>query len=233
MSMLPAAVAAVAPGVALLAYFYLKDKYITEPFALVAKMFMIGVLLVFPIMILQRGLFLWLSPPEWAMAFLLAGGVEEFFKWFALLYTIFRNKEFDEPYDGIVYAVSVSLGFATLENIFYAVSYQLGPADLILRALLPVSGHALFGVIMGYYLGLAKFEPADRNRQLLLALFVPVLWHGLFDYLMGLSATYWVWLIIPLMGALWLRGIRKVHLANLRSPYRALRRGDGSPPSSF
>jgi RsiW-degrading membrane proteinase PrsW (M82 family) len=233
MSMLPAAVAAVAPGVALLAYFYLKDKYITEPFALVARMFIIGVLLVFPIMILQRGLYLWLDPPDWAMAFLLAGGVEEFFKWFALLYAILGHKEFDEPYDGIVYAAAVSLGFATLENIFYAVSYQLGPADLILRALLPVSGHALFGVIMGYNLGLAKFDPAHRRRYLLRALCVPAFWHGLFDYVLGLNSTYWVWLIVPLMVSLWLRGIRKMHLANLRSPYRALRRGDDSPPTSL
>lgn len=226
MSLMPLAMMAIAPGIALLAYFYLKDQYIAEPFSLVFRVFMIGVLLVFPVMIIQRGLYLWLTPPEWAQAFFLSGGIEEFFKWFAILYYMFNHREFDEPYDGIVYTTSLSLGFATMENIIYVFAYQLRPFDLFLRALLPVSGHALFGVMMGFWFGKAKFSPESTRKYVAVALFLPVLWHGMFDFLLTDSVQVWVWLIIPLMAALWFRGIRKVHIANARSPYRMLRHDD-------
>lgn len=74
-------------------------------------------------------------------------------KWFVLYHLIFRHEAFDEPYDGIVYAVAVSLGYATLENIIYAFLNAASFSALMIRALLPVSAHALFGVMMGYYLG--------------------------------------------------------------------------------
>lgn len=232
MLLLSLAVAAIAPGIALLVYFYLKDKYVTEPPILVFKVFMIGVLLVFPTMVLQRGLYLSLDPPDWAMAFFLAGGVEESLKWFLVLYYIFRHKEFDEPYDGIVYAAALSLGFATMENVIYAFAYELSPQNLILRALLPVSGHALFGVMMGYYLGQAKFDRTHRRKYLIIALVLPIVWHGVFDYLFVLSDTYWIWLMLPMMAMLWIRGLRKVSMANERSPYRTMLREDDIPPSS-
>ena len=105
--------------------------------------------------------------------------MEELLKWSVLYSIIFNHTEFDEPYDGIVYAASVSLGFATLENILYAVYFPSSFTTLMLRALLPVSGHALFGIMMGYYIGKAKFATKSRvRRYLLLSLTLPFLWHG-------------------------------------------------------
>src|SRR5436309_1370998 len=115
--------AGIAPGLALLSFFYLKDEYEAEPIPYVLRTFIYGALLVFPIMFVQHVLNVEnLIKSEFVDAFLTSGMFEEFFKWFILYYIIYKNVEFDEPFDGIVYGASVSLGFATTENIFYLVS---------------------------------------------------------------------------------------------------------------
>ncbi|PYI54965.1 glutamic-type intramembrane protease PrsW [Paenibacillus flagellatus] len=216
--------AAVAPGIALLVYFYLKDLYDSEPVHMVARVFLYGVLLVFPTMVLQRALVLGLGESPLLFAFGITGTVEEFFKWFILYYAIYKHTVFDEPYDSIVYAVSVSLGFATLENVIYAMLHPFSFSALLFRALLPVSGHALFAVMMGYYMGKAKFgDPSQRVKLLFKSLWIPIFWHGLFDYILMQTKTYWVWLIVPLMVFLWVRGMGNVNRANAKSPFRAVR----------
>lgn len=225
MEWLSVIMAAVAPGIALLAYFYLKDKYHSEPLHMVVRVFMYGVLLVFPTMVLQRSLVLGLGDDPFLFAFGITGAVEEFVKWFIVYYAIYKHTEFDEPYDGIVYAVSVSLGFATLENVIYALLNPFSFSVLLFRAFLPVSGHALFAVLMGYYMGKAKFgDPAQQRRLLFKALWIPIFWHGLFDYILLQTKSNWLWFILPLMIYLWIRGIGSVNQANAHSPFRAVRR---------
>ncbi|MFT9847536.1 glutamic-type intramembrane protease PrsW [Aneurinibacillus sp. REN35] len=195
--------AALAPGIAILSYFYLKDKYETEPLHMVVKSFIIGILLVFPIMVIQFGFQEELELGVFAQSYFLAGFLEEFFKWFIIYYTAYKHVEFDEPYDGIVYSVAVSLGFATLENFFYLLSH--GVSTAFYRALLPVSGHGLFGVLMGYYLGKAKFiaEPRKQRVYLLFSLAIPVLLHGTYDFILMAGGAVWPWLMIPFMLLLW------------------------------
>ncbi|MCZ8512911.1 glutamic-type intramembrane protease PrsW [Paenibacillus filicis] len=224
MSVLPVLMAAVAPGVALLSYFYLKDRYDPEPISLVIKMFLFGLLLVFPVMVLQRALGHGLGDSPFVFTFLISSGVEEFFKWFLIYFLIFKHTSFDEPYDGIVYSVAAALGFATLENVFYA--FLNGPTfyELVMRALLPVSAHAMFGVMMGYHLGRAKFSQGKVHKHLALSLLLPIFWHGVFDYTLLITKAYWIWFMVPLMTFLWLRSLWKVQLANARSPLRMARR---------
>jgi RsiW-degrading membrane proteinase PrsW (M82 family) len=215
-------IAAAAPGMALLMYFYLKDRYETEPLRVVMKLFVIGVLLVFPTMVIQRGFILGLGDNEWMFSFIISGGLEEFLKWFVIYHLIYRHLEFDEPYDGIVYSVALSIGFATLENIIYALYYRPAFAGLLMRALLPVSGHALFGVIMGYYLGKAKFSKGRERKYVIYALLLPILWHGWFDYLLLRISAYWMWVMVPFMAFLWIKGLSKVSRANAGSPLRVV-----------
>ena len=149
--------AALAPGMALLSYFYLRNHYSTSTNGLVFRTFLIGVLLVFPVMVLQYAFSIegYFTEP-FTRAFILYAFVEEFFKWFLLWAFAYQHANFSRRYDGIVYGVSLSLGFATVENVFYLIANGLETA--FGRALLPVSSHALYGVIMGYYLGRAKVE---------------------------------------------------------------------------
>jgi RsiW-degrading membrane proteinase PrsW (M82 family) len=219
--------AAVAPGVSLLTYLYLKDRYDAEPIHMVVRMFLLGVLIVVPIVVIQHGLQLWLGNHPVLFSFVESAGIEEFVKWFVLYHMIYNHTEFDEPYDGIVYAASISLGFATLENVLYAIYSPATYGTLLMRALLPVSGHALFGVMMGYYVGKAKFATASkRNIYLGISLALPLLLHGTYDYIMLSFKTNWIYVIIPFMVALWVWGLRKMNRANSRSPFRFLSRED-------
>ncbi|KAA9007188.1 intramembrane metalloprotease PrsW [Paenibacillus spiritus] len=216
---------AVAPGLALLTYFYLKDKYDQEPLQLVAKVFLLGFLIVFPVMIIQNGLMKGLPLDLYSESFLISAGVEEGLKWFVLYHMIYNHMEFDEPYDGIVYAVAISLGFATVENVLYALYNHAALGPMLVRALLPVSGHAMFGIIMGYHLGRAKFSPSGRTRRILALSFVlPWLWHGIYDFIIGATPNYWIWFMVPMMAVLWYGGMGKVARANNRSPFRLAKR---------
>ncbi|GIN21035.1 MAG TPA: PrsW family intramembrane metalloprotease [Bacillus bacterium] len=206
--------AGVAPGLALLSYFYLRDQFDQEPILTVFKTFLMGAVITFPIMFIQYIMSVEeIIQGSLLSAFLSAALFEEFFKWFVLFLAIYQHAEFDEPFDGIVYGASISLGFATVENILYlaanGVSFALG------RALLPVSSHALFGVIMGYYLGKAKFQTdSSQKRCLFFSFFVPFILHGLYDFIL-FSEKNWLYYILPFMLFLWWLGLRKVKHAHL------------------
>jgi RsiW-degrading membrane proteinase PrsW (M82 family) len=121
-------------------------------------------------------------------SYLIVALSEEGSKFLALRLVPFRRKAFDDPFDGIVYAVMVSMGFATLENIGYVMQHGFGTG--ILRMFLSVPAHATFGVLMGYHIGLAKFDTANKKRHLLLAIFWPVLFHGTFDFFLFVGNTW-------------------------------------------
>jgi protease PrsW len=211
--------AGIAPGLSLLCYFYLKDQYDSEPITMVFRTFLFGALLVFPIAFIQ---YVFHSENVVSSmlieAFFTTSLLEEFFKWFIVFYTAYKHTNFDEPYDGIVYGSSVSLGFATAENIMFLVANGLEHA--IGRAFLPVSSHALFGVIMGYYLGKGKFSNSSKRKWILLSIFLPFLLHGIYDYIL-ISQTNWNYIMIPFMLFLWWLGLRKVKLARELSTQHA------------
>lgn len=206
--------AGIAPGLAILSYFYLKDEYEVEPISMVFRSFILGALLVFPLMFIQYVLeveAIFSSPL--IKAFIVTGLLEEFFKWFIFYFTIYSHFHFDEHYDGIVYGVSISLGFATLENILYlfanGIEYALG------RALLPVSSHALFGVLMGYYFGKGKFSSKEKRfNWILLSLFLPVLLHGIYDFIL-ITYVDWKFYVTPFMILLWAFALYKAKKARM------------------
>ncbi len=221
--MIPILSAGIAPGLALLVFFYLRDHYESEPIVTVVKSFLYGVIITFPVMFLQYVLkeeqFLTGNASQ---AFLSAAGPEEFMKWFVLYFLIYTHTHFDQPFDGIVYATSVSLGFATAENVLYLATH--GVQYAFIRALLPVSSHALFGVIMGYYFTRAKFGNKKSEKKMLVFAFLASFFlHGSFDYILFIQST-WMYYIIPFMLFLWwfaLRKVKKAHL--LTEAYHRLR----------
>jgi protease PrsW len=205
--------AAIAPGLALLVYFYLKDRYESEPISSVAKMFIIGIIIVFPIMVVQRGFVLGFGENPFFFAFGVSAGIEEFVKWFLVYYLIYRQRIIKHFYDAIVYSTAISIGFATFENVIFTLAYEPSIQVLISRALLPVSGHALFGVAMGYYLGKAQYHPAAERKYVAYAVFMPILWHGIYDYILLTASKQWFWLIIPFMVWMWTKSLGKVKRA--------------------
>ncbi|MCP3032703.1 intramembrane metalloprotease PrsW [Halobacillus sp. A1] len=203
--------AAIAPAVALMTFIYFSKRIELEPLPLIVRMFILGAILVFPLMFIQyafetEGL---LQEPVLKSIFL-AGLLEEFFKWFFLLFVAYRHAAFDHHYDGIIYGVAISLGFATLENIIYI--FANGIEIALLRAVFPVSSHALFGVMMGYYMGEAKFKVSKKKFALALALVIPFSLHSLYDYF--IVKSNWLIYIAPFMIILWVVGVRKIKIAN-------------------
>ncbi|MGM7701701.1 glutamic-type intramembrane protease PrsW [Pseudalkalibacillus sp. Hm43] len=210
--------AGIAPGIALLSFFYLKEKYKPEPILMVLRTFIIGVLLVFPVMVLQFGIHEEMVVPSWVDAFLVSSLLEEFFKWFLLYFAAYQHIDFNDPYDGIIYGVSISLGFATAENVLYL--FSNGVETAMYRAMLPVPSHALFGVIMGYYLSRGKSSEKGSIKRLfiLASLFIPILFHGFYDYILfAFMQKRWLLYMLPFMAFLWWLGLRKIKYAQVAS----------------
>lgn len=185
---------AIIPVIVLMIYVYKKDKYEKEPIGMLVRAFMLGILSI-PIALAIDSFFasVMLGETVFFQAFFQAGIPEEFAKWGLFMLFIWKNKNFDEFFDGIVYACFIGLGFACVENILYVFdneSYSLAIHTGVMRALLSVPGHFLFAVIMGYYLGLAKFKKNDRSKFLIFSILFPIIAHGLFDYLLMLSSAF-------------------------------------------
>lgn len=179
---------AILPVAGLLIFIYFQDKYQKEPIKSLLKAFFGGWLaVVMDIGLVTTinysiGLLPLLSDTVFYDSFLTAAIPEEMCKFLIFMIFIWRDKNFDEYFDGIVYATFISLGFACVENIEYVFMYGFGAG--VSRALFAVPGHFLFGVLMGYFLSLAKFTPEKRKKHIFLGLLFAIIAHGLYDWLL-------------------------------------------------
>jgi protease PrsW len=186
---------ALAPGIAIIFYIYSKDKYDREPFKNLFLCFLLGVLSTAPALLIQTQL----EPRLLAQtqtksvayyawfAFGVVGFGEELSKFIMLRLYAYRLRVFNEPFDGIIYSVMISMGFATLENIGYV--YTSGYATALVRMFLSVPAHAAFGVLMGYHAGLAKFDPRHSAVHLLKGLLLAAFFHGAYDFFLFLQES--------------------------------------------
>lgn len=204
---------AVIPPIVLLIYIYKKDNREKEPSTLLFMCFLFGVLISLPAIIMELILggifdsFLTEGTILYALAdgFIVAAFSEELLKYLALKIKTWRSPHFNCSFDGIVYSVFVSLGFAALENILYVSDGGLSTA--IMRTFTSIPGHASNAVFMGYFYSLAKKAQLENNKMLekkykRLALVVPILLHGLYDCLISVEEDFvgpvlsWIFILI-------------------------------------
>ena len=204
--------------VALLIYFYKQDVN-KEPFKRLAEAFLLGVALSLQVNYFQQ--LLPRMPSIFFTAFISAALIEEGIKLITLRLTLFRNPDFKEKVDGITYAVFLGLGFATVENLIWITNFEIG----LVRAFTATPAHALFGVVMGYYLGRYKFEK-DNQKLLYQAFWVPTLLHGLYNLLILTGQIWGVIFFIPYVAYLWVRGIKKLDKLNKKARGRIGRKND-------
>ncbi len=141
--------------------------------------------------------------------------IEEGCKWLCTILLLRKNKNYNYLFDGIVYAVFVSLGFATIENIIY--SLVGGLEAVLVRGILTVPAHAFFGVFMGSYLSFAKSSKIQiKNHNYfifsLLSILIPILLHGFFDFLLLSKKTIFLFLFLPFIIGLYIFSIRQIRL---------------------
>ncbi len=209
MQMLLVFIAAVLPAIVLLYYIYNKDKEQPEPTSLILRGFWFGILSVFVSLLLSLlssavGLYSFDDVSTWGEAvrvsFFGAAIPEELAKLFMLWLLLRKNPYFDEHVDGIVYAVAISMGFAALENVGYLfVNYDSWQAVGTTRALVSVPAHYAFAVFMGYYYSMCHFSQSDKAYYGIMAVAMPILFHGLFDsllFMMPMNESYAVILLV-------------------------------------
>ncbi|MBI3459323.1 PrsW family intramembrane metalloprotease, partial [Candidatus Acetothermia bacterium] len=249
MTILPILLLGFAPGAFWLWYFYHRDKLEPEPQSLVIRTFFFGLLIAIPAAIVEVA-FSWLFAAlgQVVLIAVIAPVVEEYAKYLCVRRTIYRDAEFDEPMDGIVYAAAAALGFASIENVGYLLfAIREGgwtglEIAFILRALLSVPGHVLFSSIWGGALGRAKFmqDAASANRLIRNGLFGAMALHGLFNFLASFELTGNE--LLAVLGAIgllilvvlaWVRIHRRMSEALLDSPYNPsnMTRQEPSSPS--
>lgn len=187
---------ALLPVVLLLYFIYRQDKTHPEPIGKLLITFFVGCFSVVPALLLEECLSLAQpSPSSFPIlsgiygGYVVAGTSEELCKLLLLLLVIWRSPHFDEYFDGIIYATFLSLGFACVENIAYVIGGDDPISTALMRGLLSVPAHFLFAVTMGYYVSLAKFDPANRRKHLCRAFFYPMLLHGTYDAILMISTN--------------------------------------------
>ncbi len=225
------ALLAVVPALGLVVYFYLRDRYEPEPRRYVAAAFLYGMLVLIPALFLGRWVTGWVDPEWRALSgvwgrlyddFLVAAAVEEGLKWVIFGATIARWREFDEPMDGCVYGATMALGLAVVENLYYVLGR--GSLELaLLRGLLSVPAHALYGASMGYFIGRAKFVVRRKNLLYLvpLSLLMPWIFHGTFDHLCNYRTSIWGWgALVTVSLVMWVFVVIATGWALGRSPFK-------------
>ena len=208
-----------APGLYWLWYFYQRDKLEPEPKKLIFVSYFLG--------ILAAALVIFINMPfklnYFVGAVVSAPILEELAKFLMVWAYLYRNKNFSEPMDGIVYAAAVALGFASIENGLYLfrINQQaqfLLSNTILIRALLSVPAHALFSGIWGYALGRYKFDKKKNRFIVLYGLLLAILLHALFNFLCLIEIFSSFGLLI-LVAAMWGIMNKKITKAEIDSPY--------------
>ena len=234
------------PGVIWLWVIYKTDWYEPEPKRLVLATFALGIVALAPAFGIERLIgmaYPFLRYIEAAAAtgvmapiptaigcFLVIGPCEEIAKFLAVRLFVYRNKEFNEPLDGIIYAAAAALGFASLENVLYVLDQQGGHVHidwraLAIRSLFALPGHVIFSTTWGYALGRKKFDATFRVWPMVA---LAALLHGLYDFLlMYRPLSPLIWLYMSLMVPIILRQIRLLRAESPFAPGGAL-----APPAA-
>jgi RsiW-degrading membrane proteinase PrsW (M82 family) len=198
MGILTLLILTLSPGFAIILYIYLQDIHEPEPIGQLAISFGYGVLSMLlatgiTYLIYQNIHFDQESFSDMAIkAFVIVAVVEEGSKFLFIMALLYTNKNFNEPFDGIVYSVMVGMGFALMENLIYV--FNGDGSTVIVRIFTATPAHALFAVLMGYFLGKAKLEEKFTGLFILSAIIIATLAHGIYDYFLFISFIPGLWI---------------------------------------
>lgn len=214
MDFLVVIILAFAPGIFWMWLIYRWDRHQPEPRWLVIRAFLWGMAIVIPIAFIEFLLILGglgydsllqldevpLSIGSIAYeAFIVAGMTEELGKFLVVRFLIYRSPYFDDSTDGIIYSSASALGFATLENVGYTLSY--GWQVILARGPISTFAHVLFSVIWGYPLALQKIGYPRAKLFVWLGLLGSMIVHGFFDFFL-FTQNWYALMVLPLLAGL-------------------------------
>ncbi len=222
---------AVLPAVILIYYIYRRDT-VKEPTAQLIKGFGLGMISGVLAGVLEGiigGLGLVEYEPQTFFsglntAFVGAALPEELVKLCMLWLLVRRNRWFDEWMDGVVYAVSIGMGFAAIENVGYIFSFADDWQNVaLMRGITAVPAHFAFAVIMGFFFSLVRIGGRHTGRDRMMVLVAPVLAHGAYDGILmaggtlpdGLMSVVFSLLFIGLL--IWLVRVCRRYIRTLRA----------------
>ena len=201
--------AAVIPAIVLLRFVYKEDRLDKESPGLLLSLVIFGILSTFAAIVTEQigeailGILLPQSSTAYnvLLYFVVVALSEEGFKYLLLKKRTWYSSEFNCQFDGVVYAVFVALGFALWENISYVLMYGLGTA-------------AIRAVTAAFY-GLAKrydnFGDEYRSRRCRrLAVLVPVLLHGTYDFIATYEYDGYAWIFVVFVVLLFAAAYRRI-----------------------
>lgn len=190
---------AIAPGIAICLYIFYKDVYNREPSFNLIVSFILGCASILPAIGFERAFGYTMDGTIAGVAIFAYAVVafsEEAGKFIGLRFYSYRQKDFDEPLDGIVYSLMIGMGFATAENIKYVIEHQAafgtGMNVGLQRMFTAVPGHATFAVVMGYFVGKAKFDSKNSMKLMLMGILGAIFLHGTYDFLIFLDQYSYV-----------------------------------------
>jgi RsiW-degrading membrane proteinase PrsW (M82 family) len=219
---------AITPGLGVAVFIYIKDKYDPEPIRTLVMSFVMGIMAFG----LTMGLSIFFEPftqfdrtdlvQQIFKAFFIVAFIEELSKFFFLRGLLYYHKDFDEPLDGIIYSVMIGMGFATAENILYIFYAGGGGTTAIVRMFTAIPAHGCFAILLGYFIGRAKFAPTTHEKLFsIVGLLIAVLFHGTYDYFLFISymPKVWIWSFVSLFVAFLISG-KVIQLLQRKSPFK-------------
>jgi RsiW-degrading membrane proteinase PrsW (M82 family) len=242
---------ALAPVIMIFTFVYLRDRWEREPIWMLGLVWGLGILICIPVLIQEmvgeeilKGFWPGVDPKDetskapllytFYYAFIVVAFAEEMWKYLVVRWTVYWTRWFNEPFDGIMYCVASSLGFAAIENVLYVSDGGVGVA--LLRMFTSVPGHAMMGVVMGYFVGRAKFKYKGLRAWIerMIGFTLAVIIHGLYDF--SLMQQHWDWFILMALVVLVvgvLLGLRAMRLSRASSPFAKVpndNNGNAAPP---
>lgn len=226
---------AILPVIFFIVWIYFKDKYDKEPPLKLLQYFILGILVSILAIFLELyfsrlNIFSGIAGSLYT-AFFVAAFTEEGLKSIILIPVLLKDKNFNEKLDGIIYSIFLALGFATIENIIYLTRERL---DLyfelgITRALISIPSHVMFAITMGYYISKYKFAKENKkSKYLIYAIIIPILFHGVFDFILMIEYRWAIIVFIVYIIFLWKVNLDKLDTYRLYSKIRFYKRKNKS-----
>jgi len=192
-------------------FWYHYSKKYTTPHSFLLKAFLLGGSVGVIAWLLEKKIFLGILPGEvlsllekeksfadfgeilfvFGAVFFLTALPEEILKFLCLKFFLFKSKKFNQIIDGIKFGIVLGLGFALVENtVVFSVQLERGSIFwshffylFLFRFFITTLTHSLYGGMLGYYFGLAKFYKIFQNTFLWQGFWSTVLFHSFFNFL--------------------------------------------------